>query len=142
MSKKDMAEIRVFVKPELRQQFKSKCVLENKTMSDVIAEFMANYVGDAKDKWTLPLIFENLWKKFACFALVQIYYDVIPLDLCLFAKPTQVSYEQMHSGPKMAKLGNMAITSSSKKNDFTQKNCYPSVASTRRFSRQNRQINF
>ena len=105
MSKKDMAEIRVFVKPELRQQFKSKCVLENKTMSDVIAEFMANYVGDAKDKWTLPLIFENLWKKFACFALVQIYYDVIPLDLCLFAKPTQVSYEQMHSGPKMAKLG-------------------------------------
>jgi hypothetical protein len=44
MSKKDMAEIRVFVKPELRQQFKSKCVLENKTMSDVIADFMANYV--------------------------------------------------------------------------------------------------
>lgn len=44
MSKKDMAEIRVFVKPELRQQFKSKCVLENKTMSDVIADFMTNYV--------------------------------------------------------------------------------------------------
>jgi hypothetical protein len=50
MSKKDMAEIRVFVKPELRQQFKSKCVLENKTMSDVIAEFMANYVTEDKQK--------------------------------------------------------------------------------------------
>ena len=43
-SRKDMAEIRVFVKPELRQQFKSKCVLENKTMSDVIAGLMAGYV--------------------------------------------------------------------------------------------------
>lgn len=50
MSKKDMAEIRVFVKPELRQQFKSKCVLENKTMSDVIAEFMVNYVTEDKQK--------------------------------------------------------------------------------------------
>lgn len=50
MSKKDMAEIRVFVKPELRQQFKSKCVLENKTMSDVIADFMANYVEDNQNK--------------------------------------------------------------------------------------------
>jgi hypothetical protein len=49
-SKKDMAEIRVFVKPELRQQFKSKCVLENKTMSDVIADFMANYVEDSKEE--------------------------------------------------------------------------------------------
>lgn len=48
-SKKDMAEIRVFVKPELRQQFKSKCVLENKSMSDVIADFMANYV-ESEDK--------------------------------------------------------------------------------------------
>jgi hypothetical protein len=50
MSKKDMAEIRVFVKPELRQQFKSKCVLENKTMSDVIAEFMVNYVTENNQK--------------------------------------------------------------------------------------------
>jgi hypothetical protein len=48
-SKKDMAEIRVFVKPELRQQFKSKCVLENKTMSDVIADFMATYVNDNQE---------------------------------------------------------------------------------------------
>jgi len=43
-----MAEIRVFVKPELRQQFKSKCVLENKTMSDVIADLMASYVNQQK----------------------------------------------------------------------------------------------
>lgn len=50
MTKKDMAEIRVFVKPELRQQFKSKCVLENKTMSDVIAEFMVNYVTEDNQK--------------------------------------------------------------------------------------------
>lgn len=49
-SKKDMAEIRVFVKPELRRQFKSKCVMENKTMSDVIADFMANYVIAQKEK--------------------------------------------------------------------------------------------
>lgn len=50
MSKKDMAEIRVFVKPELRQQFKSKCVLENKTMSDVIADFMEKFVTEDKQK--------------------------------------------------------------------------------------------
>jgi len=41
-----MAEIRIFVSPELRQKFKSKCVLENKTMSDVIAGFMEAYISE------------------------------------------------------------------------------------------------
>ncbi|WP_373524866.1 plasmid partition protein ParG [Nostoc sp.] len=46
MGKKDMAEIRVFVPPELRQRFKGKCVTQGKTMSDVIAAFMENYAKD------------------------------------------------------------------------------------------------
>ena len=46
MGKKDMAEIRVFVSPELRQKFKGKCVTEGKTMSDVIAAFMEQYIKD------------------------------------------------------------------------------------------------
>jgi len=46
MGKKDMAEIRVFVSPELRQKFKGKCVTEGKTMSDVIAAFMEQYIKE------------------------------------------------------------------------------------------------
>jgi hypothetical protein len=46
MSKKDMAEIRVFVRPELRQKFKGKCVTQGKTMSDVIAAFMEKYITE------------------------------------------------------------------------------------------------
>jgi len=46
MSKKDMAEIRVFIPPELRQKFKGKCVTQGKTMSDVIAAFMEKYIKE------------------------------------------------------------------------------------------------
>ncbi|MBD2213994.1 copy number control protein [Nostoc linckia FACHB-104] len=46
MGKKDLAEIRVFVSPELRQKFKGKCVTEGKTMSDVIAAFMEQYIKE------------------------------------------------------------------------------------------------
>jgi len=44
MSKKDMAEIRVFVQPNLRTEFKTICVSQNKTMSDVITALMEEYI--------------------------------------------------------------------------------------------------
>jgi excinuclease UvrABC nuclease subunit len=47
---KDTAEIRVFVSPELRNQFKGKCVTQGKTMSEVLAEFMSAYVKQDNDK--------------------------------------------------------------------------------------------
>jgi hypothetical protein len=50
MGKKDMAEIRVFVPPELRQKFKGKCVTQGKTMSDVIAAFMESYVRNDSEE--------------------------------------------------------------------------------------------
>jgi len=44
VSKKDMAEIRVFVQPELRTQFKTLCVSQNKTMSEVLTNLMQDYI--------------------------------------------------------------------------------------------------
>lgn len=50
--KEKMAEIRVFVNPELRSQFKSQCALNNRTMSEVIAELMENFTKEKNNQKT------------------------------------------------------------------------------------------
>jgi len=49
----DTVELRVFVPGDLRNQFKGVCVTQGLTMSQVITEFMKNYVDQQhknKDK--------------------------------------------------------------------------------------------
>jgi hypothetical protein len=44
MSREGMAEIRVFVTPDTRTEFKTICVSQNKTMSEVLTEMINQYI--------------------------------------------------------------------------------------------------
>ena len=43
-----MAEIRIFIKPDLRSQFKSVCALKNQTMSEALSEIMEKFIEESR----------------------------------------------------------------------------------------------